>query len=91
MKGGRLMKELVNSLANKSGTSNCPIICQCSKDEYQDFLIGEYGAEKVLRIQQEEREREEWLKTVDWSTILLGLATLAASNAMSKEKNKDGC
>ena len=36
------------------------VVCACSSEEdYINFLIGEYGAEKVLRVQKEQKEAEE--------------------------------
>ena len=54
--------EVMDSVNNLS----CPC---CSEEEYEDFLIGEYGAEKVLRV-KEEKEREKRLSEISMDTTI---------------------
>lgn len=44
--------------ANKE-TPNC---CCGTEEEYQSFLISEYGAEKVLEVQRENEKSEKFWK-----------------------------
>lgn len=52
----------------------------CSFEEYENFLIGEYGAEKVLEVhREEERMRKEYEKMRDvdrFTALTIGLSGL---------------
>lgn len=55
--------------------------CLCgTPEEYEDFLIGEYGAEKVLEVRREEertRKMFEEMSDVDrFMTLAIGLCGL---------------
>lgn len=54
-------------------------ICSCcgTEEEYLNFLIGEYGAEKVLEVQQQEKEMEDFYNKMNPLNILICLAALA--------------
>lgn len=46
-------------LLHENGGQNKIYQCSCcSQEEYEDFLISEYGAENVLRVKRENEERE---------------------------------
>lgn len=57
----------------KSLEAQCCSLCSTG-EEYQNFLVGEYGAEKVLRVQKEEKELEKHFSINDPGLMVLCFA-----------------
>lgn len=63
--------------------------CNCgSLEKYEDFLIGEYGAEKVLEVKREEEKSKKMLEEMTFIDKAMLMVPLIAS-ILKKKVMKD--
>lgn len=56
-----LIPEKIRNLRKSGENPSCSC---CSMEEYENFLIGEYGAEKILEVKREEERYKKWLENL---------------------------